>query len=109
MLEFTEAWKQIREYLNNENEVSTLVQRIPNQIVSVKPYEIKVRSKSTGVVRSIPRSPFREIWETLSTNGIFITKDHGPYIHSQIIAAIIVKAGLAKYEYNPLTLKLISQ
>lgn len=109
MMKFDEAWEEIMKFLANQNEVKTLVRKISNKIISINSFEVRVRSEATGVVRSIPKDQFRDIWENLLSNGFFRTQDHGPYVHSQIIAAIIVKAGLAKYECNPLTLKLISQ
>jgi hypothetical protein len=105
MKNFEEEWKHIRKTLSEHESVNTLVKKIKNKIIKIDRNEIWLRSDLTGVVRRIPKSQFKEIWDILVSDGVYVTKEHRPYLHSQIIAAIFVISGIVIAEYDPLSIK----
>lgn len=106
MLAFEEVWQKVIKELPKYKSVRTLVQKIENKIINVNNNRIKIRSDKTGRIRSIPKRQFKQIWNTLISKGYYITKEHKPYVHSQIISAVYVLLGLTNVKYNPLTLYL---
>jgi hypothetical protein len=105
---FDEVWKDIQVALSNKNSVETLVQKVRNNVISIERDHIKVKSEKTGKIRKVPRSQFEHVWNILATNGYYVSRDHQPYIHSQIICAILSLLNYIEVSYNPLTLHLKS-
>jgi hypothetical protein len=105
---FDELWKDIQVVLSNKNSVETLVQKVSNNIIGIERDHIKVKSEKTGKIRKVPRSQFEHVWNILATNGYYVSRDHQPYIHSQIICAILSLLNYIEVSYNPLTLHLKS-
>jgi len=103
---FDDVWKDIQRALSNKNSIYTLVQNVKNDIISIEKDHIKVKSEKTGKIRNIPNSQFEHIWNLLAANGLYISRKHKPYVHSQIICAILSLLDYIEVKYNPLTLYL---
>jgi len=105
---FARVWEDILDFVSKNNSIPTLVHKIKNDVVSIEHDRIKVKSERTGKIRVVPRSQFEFIWNSLVTNGFYISGAHKPYIHSQIICAILACALLdyVGVRYDPLTLYL---
>lgn len=103
---FNEVWKDIQAALLNRSSVETLVQKVKNTIISIERDHIKIKSEKTGKIRKVPRSQFEHVWNALAINGYYVSRDHQPYIHSQIICAILSLLNYIEVSYNPLTLHL---
>jgi len=58
-------------------------------IISIEKDHIKVKSEKTKKIRKIPRLQFERVWNSLVAKGFYISKNHQPYVHSQIICAIL--------------------
>jgi len=103
---FDEVWKDIMMVLSNRSFVNTLVQCVRNDLISIEQDHIKLRSEKTRKIRKIPRSQFEEIWNSLTSDGFYISKAHRPYIHNQIICAILYLLDYVRVERDPFTLYL---
>lgn len=103
---FDEVWRDIASRLENRRSVSTLAQGIKNDVISVEPDHIKVRSEKTGKIRKIPGSQFEQIWNSMVREGLYVTKTHEPYVHSQIICAILSLLDYVEVKHDPLTIYL---
>ena len=107
---FDKIWEKIKMTLGNKKSVETLVRKIKNDIINVENDHIKVKSQKTEKIRKVPCSQFEHIWNKLVTDGFYISRDHEPYVHSQIICAIFsLLEDCIKVEYNPLTLYIQRQ
>lgn len=104
---FGEVWKDIQTVLSNTISVNTLVRKVKNNIISIEEDHIKVKSEKTGRIRKVPRSQFEHVWNSLADNGLYISRKHEPYVHSQIICAILaLLKDYVEVRHNPLTLYL---
>lgn len=103
---FDEVWKDVQVVLSNKTSVETLVRKVKNKIISVEKDHVKLMSERTGRIRKVPRSQFEHVWNILATGGCYVSRDHQPYIHSQIICAILSLLNYIEVSYNPLTLYL---
>jgi hypothetical protein len=106
---FDEVWKDIQTVLSNKTSVNTLVRKVKNDVISLEKDHIKLKSENTGKIRKVPRSQFENVWDSLADKGLYISRNHEPYIHSQIICAIpALLKDYIEVRYNPLTLYLKS-
>ncbi|MCD6241185.1 hypothetical protein J7K27_06680 [Candidatus Bathyarchaeota archaeon] len=104
---FDDVWEEIKAALSNKKSVETLVRKVKNDIISVENDHIKIKSQKTEKVRKVPRSQFEHVWNRLVNEGFYISKDHKPYVHSQIICVIFsLLEDYIEVKYNPLTLYL---
>jgi len=106
---FNEVWKDILATVSSRGSVNTLVQGIKNDLVSIEHDQIRIKSEKTGRIRKVPRSQFELVWDSIVANGYYLSKAHKPYIHSQIICAILSLLDYVEVRYNPLTLYLRQQ
>ena len=106
LLSFGKVWEDILGIVSKRSSIRTLVQKTKNDIVSIDHGGIKVKSERTCKTRLIPRSQFELIWNSLVTNGFYVSGAHKPYVHSQIICAILSLLDYVRVEYAPLTLYL---
>lgn len=106
---FDEVWKDIQTVLSNTISVNTLVRKVKNNIISIEEDHIKFKSEKTGRIRKVPREQFKHVWNSLTEKGLYISRKHKPYIHSQIICAILaLLKDYIEVKHNPLTLYLKS-
>jgi len=105
---FDEVWNDIRFVLSNRSFIKTLVRDIKNDLIAIEHDHIKVRSEKTRKIRKIPRLQFEHVWNLLVVDGVYVSRAHEPYVHSQIICAILSLLDYIGVRYNPLTLLLKS-
>jgi len=97
---FDDVWKDIQTVLSSKTSVETLVRKVKNNIISIEKDHIKLKSEKTGRIRKVPRSQFEHVWNSLTDKGLYISRNHEPYIHSQIICAILYNLDYIEVKYN---------
>jgi len=106
-ISFEDVWLKLMKHFSRRRVIYTLVRKIRNDIISIEKDKIKVKSQMTNRIRTIPKSQFKLVWERLSKQGYYVSKDHMPFIHSQIICSFLSELeDLVEVSYNPLTLRL---
>ena len=107
---FGQAWRDISRILRPGSTVETLVQRVRNRVVSLDADGVTLVSERTRKERTIRREQFEFVWTQLTMSGRYVSKDHQPYIHSQMICAILSLLPYVTAHYGssfgPLTLTL---
>ncbi len=103
---FDEVWKDITTKTSNRSSVATLVKKTRNDLIDIKEDHIKVRSEKTRKIRKIPRTQFEQVWKLMVDKGSYISKSHKPYVHSQIICAILSLLDYIQVSYDPLIIHL---
>ena len=106
---FSKVWRDVLDVVSKSSSISTLVHGIRNDIVGVNYSYIKVKSQRTGNTRIVPRSQFELVWNSLVSDGFYVSGTHKPYVHSQIICAILSLLDYIEVRYGPLTLYLRSR
>jgi hypothetical protein len=107
---FGQVWRDISRILRPGSTVETLVQRVRNRVVSLDADGVTLVSERTRKERTIRREKFEFMWNQLTMSGRYVSKDHQPYIHSQMICAILSLLPYVTAHYGsslgPLTLTL---
>ena len=103
---FDDVWNDVQSALSELSSIRTLVQKGKNDIISIEKDHIKVKSEKTKKIRKIPRLQFERAWNSLVAKGFYISKNHQPYVHSQIICAILSLLNYVEARQNLLTLYL---
>ena len=110
------AWLEICDILKDkilpthDNIIRTLVDKVPNEILSVSKENIVVASLETGKSRTLPKDDFLAYLDVLARKGWLNPKEDISYQRfykkSAIICAIIAELPYVTHNPNPLVLKL---
>ena len=110
------AWLEICDILKDkilpthDNIIRTLVNKVPNEILSVSKENIVVASLETGKSRTLPNDDFLAYLDVLARKGWLNPKEDISYSRfykkSAIICAIIAELSYVTHNTNPLVLKL---
>jgi endonuclease III len=98
---FGRVWIDISGALVPGLTVETLVQRVRNRVVSVGVEGVTLVSERTGHQRTIRREQFEFVWNQLVVSGRYVSKDHQPFIHSQMICAILSLLPYVSARFGP--------